>query len=258
MTTIRAVIMDMDGVVVHGDRVVPGAAEALHRFQDQGLKILILTNNSIYTQRDLSSRLAFIGLPVAPELIYTSALATARFLHTQMPAGKAYVVGEAGLTTALHDTGYTLTELEPDYVVIGETTSYSFGRITRAVRLISAGARFIATNPDPNGPSSDGLIPATGAVAALISSATGKQPYFVGKPNPLMLRSALRQIGAHSEEAIMVGDRMDTDIVMGTESGMETALVLTGVTSRADVERWPYRPTRILDSIADLEVQEPG
>jgi NagD protein len=171
-----------------------------------------------------------------------------------MPGGKAYVVGEAGLTTALHDIGYTLTELEPDYVVIGETTSYSFGRITRAVRLISAGARFIATNPDPSGPSTDGMVPATGAIAALISSATGKLPYFVGKPNPLMLRSALRQIDVHSEEAIMVGDRMDTDIVMGTESGMETALVLTGVTSREDVERWPYRPTRILDSIADLEV----
>jgi NagD protein len=249
---IRAVIMDMDGVVVHGERVVPGAREALQRFGDQGLKILILTNNSIYTQRDLSSRLSFIGLPVPPETIYTSALATARFLHTQMPEGKAYVVGEAGLTTALHDIGYTLTELEPDYVVIGETTSYSFGRITRAVRLVSGGARFIATNPDPNGPSTDGMVPATGAIAALVSSATGKQPYFVGKPNPLMLRSALRQIGVHSGEAIMVGDRMDTDIVMGTESGMETALVLTGVTAREDVERWPYRPTRILDSIADL------
>jgi NagD protein len=246
--------MDMDGVVVHGDRPVPGAREALQRFQDRGLKILILTNNSIYTQRDLSARLSFMGLPVAPDTIYTSALATARFLHTQRPAGKAYVVGEAGLTTALHDIGYTLTELEPDYVVIGETTSYSFGRITRAVRLVTAGARFIATNPDPSGPSTDGMIPATGAIAALISSASGKLPYFVGKPNPLMLRSALRQIDVHSEEAIMVGDRMDTDIVMGTESGMETALVLTGVTSREDVDRWPYRPTRILESIADLDV----
>jgi NagD protein len=254
MSTLRAVIMDMDGVVVHGDRPVPGAREALQRFQDRGLKILILTNNSIYTQRDLSARLSFMGLPVAPDTIYTSALATARFLHTQMPAGKAYVVGEAGLTTALHDIGYTLTELEPDYVVIGETTSYSFGRITRAVRLVTAGARFIATNPDPSGPSTDGMIPATGAIAALISSASGKLPYFVGKPNPLMLRSALRQIDVHSEEAIMVGDRMDTDIVMGTESGMETALVLTGVTSREDVDRWPYRPTRILESIADLDV----
>ncbi len=252
--SIRAVIMDMDGVVVHGEHVIEGAEEALRRFQERGLKVLVLTNNSIYTQRDLSSRLSFIGLPIPPEMIYTSALATARFLHTQMPGGKAYVVGEAGLTTALHDIGYTLTELEPDYVVIGETTSYSFGRITRAVRLIASGARFIATNPDPSGPSTDGTIPATGAVAALISSATGKLPYFVGKPNPLMLRSALRQIDVHSDEAIMVGDRMDTDIVMGTESGMETALVLTGVTAREDIERWPYRPTRVLESIADLNV----
>jgi len=251
---IRAVIMDMDGVVVQGERLIEGAGDAIERFRQQGLKVLILTNNSIYTQRDLAARLSFIGLEVSPETIYTSALATARFLHAQMPEGKAYVAGEAGLTTALHDIGYTLTELEPDYVVIGETTSYSFGRITRAVRLVSAGARFIATNPDTNGPATDGLVPATGAIAALISSASGISPYFVGKPNPLMLRTALRTIDVHSEEAIMVGDRMDTDIVMGVESGMQTALVLTGVTRREDISAYPYQPSRVLDSITDLDV----
>lgn len=246
--------MDMDGVVVHGDHLIDGAQELIDRLQGSGVKFLILTNNSIYTQRDLAARLRFMGLEVPLESLYTSALATARFLHAQHPAGTAYVVGEAGLTTALHDVEYTLSENEPDYVVLGETTSYSFERISRAIRLVMAGSRFIATNPDPIGPGRGGLLPATGALAALISRASGVDAYFVGKPNPLMLRTALRELDVHSEEAIMVGDRMDTDIVMGTESGMETVLVLTGVTRREDVDRFPYRPTRILDSIADLEV----
>jgi NagD protein len=162
------------------------------------------------------------------------------------------VIGEAGLTTALHDAGYTLTERDPDYVVLGETRTYSFSRITQAIRLIVSGARFIATNPDPSGPTPDGPVPATGSVAALISRATGVEPYFVGKPNPLMMRSALNAIDAHSESAAMVGDRMDTDMVSGLEAGMHTVLVLTGSTQRAEAERFPYRPSRIVDSIADL------
>jgi NagD protein len=162
------------------------------------------------------------------------------------------VIGEAGLTTALHDAGYTLTDRDPDYVVLGETRTYSFERITRAIRLITDGARFIATNPDPTGPSNEGPVPATGSVAALISRATGVEPYYVGKPNPLMMRSALNAIDAHSETAAMIGDRMDTDVVSGLEAGMETILVLTGVTSREDAERYPYRASKIVESVADL------
>ncbi len=185
------------------------------------------------------------------ESIWTSALATARFLEDQRPGGSAFVIGEAGLTTALHEAGYTLTEREPDYVVLGETRTYSLERITLAIRLIVNGARFIATNPDPTGPSPDGPTPATGSVAALISHATSVQPYFVGKPNPLMMRSALNAIDAHSETTAMIGDRMDTDVVSGLEAGLETVLVLTGVTTREEAERFPYRASRIVESVAD-------
>ena len=184
--------------------------------------------------------------------IWTSALATARFLADQQPAGSAHVVGEAGLTTALHDVGYVLTDRDPDFVVLGETRTYSFEAITRAIRLIERGARFIATNPDVTGPSDEGPLPATGSVAALITRATGREPYFVGKPNPMMLRSALNQIEAHSENTVMIGDRMDTDIVAGIEAGLDTILVLTGSTSRADLERYPWRPGRVVESVADV------
>jgi NagD protein len=245
-------LIDMDGVLVRGDIPIPGAVDFIGRLVARGARFLILTNNSLYTQRDLQLRLSRIGLDIPVESIYTSALATAQFLHAQEPGGTAYVLGEAGLTTALHDIGYTLTDTDPRYVVIGETTAYSFERITRAVRLVAAGARFIATNRDVAGPSSTGLVPATGAVAALISSATGIQPYFVGKPNPLMMRTALNTIAAHSEQSVMVGDNMDTDIVTGIESGMETILVLSGVTRRADIDRHPYRPTHVVDSVADI------
>ena len=224
--------------------------------RERGLRFLILTNNSIYTPRDLANRLRYIGIDVSEEHVYTSAIATARFLHSQRPNGTAYAIGEAGLTTALHDVGYTLSEHDPDYVVLGETASYSFERITTAIRLISNGARFIATNPDTIGPTESGIVPATGAVAALIERATGVAPYYVGKPNPLMVRSALRVIDAHSEDTVMIGDRMDTDMVMGIESGLQTILVLTGVTTREQAERYPYRPTHILDSVADIELPE--
>jgi NagD protein len=249
---IRSWLMDMDGVLVREEQAIPGADRFLARLRELGTPFLVLTNNSTYTRRDLAARLAASGLQVPEEAIWTSALATARFLHDQRPGGSAFVIGEAGLTTALHDAGYTLTERAPDYVVLGETRTYSFERITRAIRLIADGARFIATNPDATGPSVDGPLPATGSVAALISRATGVEPYFVGKPNPLMMRSALNAIDAHSETAAMIGDRMDTDIVSGLEAGMETVLVLTGVTTREDAERHPYRASRIVDSVADL------
>jgi NagD protein len=244
----------MDGVIVQGSTLIPGAAEFVQKLRTHGTPFLILTNNSLYTQRDLQVRLAYMGLDIPPEAIFTSALATAQFLHSQRPGGKAFVIGESGLTTALHDIGYVLTDQEPEYVVLGETTSYSFERIARAIRFVMDGARFIATNPDVMGPGEGGIVPATGAVAALISAATGVKPYFVGKPNPLMMRTALRTLEAHSENSVMIGDRMDTDIVAGIESGLRTLLVLTGVTSREQVERYPYRPTWIRQSIAEIEV----
>ncbi len=245
-------LTDMDGVLVHEEDPVPGATEFISALQGSGKKFLVLTNNSIFTPRDLRARLLGSGIDVPEDAIWTSALATADFLSAQRPHGSAYVVGEAGLTTALHDIGYVMTDRDPDYVVLGETRTYSFEAITRAIRLIEGGARFIATNPDPSGPSAQGTLPATGSVAALISTATGRSPYFVGKPNPLMMRSALNRLEAHSETTVMVGDRMDTDIISGLEAGIRTVLVLTGSTRRDQVETFPYRPTRVIDSISDL------
>lgn len=246
-------LMDMDGVIVREDSLVPGADAFVARLRETHHPFLILTNNSMYTARDLAARLGRLGLEVSPDAIWTSALATAKFLDDQRPDGSAFVIGEAGLTTALYEAGYTLVESDPDYVVLGETRTYSFERISRGIQLIERGARFIATNPDPTGPSPAGPLPATGSVAALISAATGVQPYFIGKPNPLMIRSALRQIGAHSESTVMIGDRMDTDIVTGLEAGLETILVLTGITTdHAAANRFSYVPTHIVDSVADL------
>ncbi|HET6814256.1 MAG TPA: HAD-IIA family hydrolase [Actinomycetota bacterium] len=250
--TIETYLMDMDGVLVHQERLIPGADQFVKRLQQTGHRFLVLTNNSTYTPRDLAARLTLTGLEVPEQAIWTSALATARFLDTQRPQGSAYVLGEAGLTTALHQVGYVLTEHDPDYVVVGETRAYSQQAITRAIRLIGAGARFIATNPDPTGPSPAGPQPATGAVAALISKATGVTPYFVGKPNPLMMGQALRTIDAHSQATVMIGDRMDTDIIAGIEAGLQTVLVLTGSTTPTEAERFPFLPSRIVDSVADL------
>jgi NagD protein len=248
----RSWLMDMDGVLVYEDHPVPGADRFLSRLRELERPFLVLTNNSIYTPRDLAARLRLAGLDVPESAIWTSALATARFLEQQRPGGTAFVIGEAGLTTALHGAGYTMTDRDPDYVVLGETRTYSFERITRAIRLILGGARFIATNPDPTGPSPAGPLPATGSVAALISRASDAAPYFVGKPNPLMMRSALNALEAHSESTTMIGDRMDTDVVAGLEAGMETILVLSGLTTRQQAERYPYRASRIVDSVADL------
>jgi NagD protein len=241
----------MDGVLVHEERALPGAAEFLQTLTDNKRPFLVLTNNSIFTPRDLAARLLRSGLEVPEASIWTSALATATFLDDQLPGGSAYVIGEAGLTTALHAVGYTLTDTEPDFVVLGETRTYSFEAITKAIRLIGGGARFIATNPDVTGPSAEGPTPATGSVAALITKATGREPYFVGKPNPMMFRSALNRIEAHSESTMMVGDRMDTDVVAGIEAGLDTILVLTGSTTEADVQKYPFRPGRVLPSIAE-------
>jgi len=245
-------LTDMDGVLVREERAIPGAADFIAALQQQRRRFLVLTNNSIFTARDLRARLLSSGIDIPEASIWTSAMATTQFLADQSAGGSVYVIGEAGLTSALHEAGFVLTERDPDYVVLGETRTYSFEAITRAIRMLERGARFIATNPDSTGPSPDGPLPATGSVAALITRATGLQPYFVGKPNPLMMRSALNAIEAHSESTVMIGDRMDTDVISGIEAGMRTILVLTGSTRLEDISRYPYRPTRVCDSIADV------
>jgi NagD protein len=254
MESIKHFITDMDGVLIKGKQIIPGADRFIATLEAQGQEYLVLTNNSLYTPRDLSHRLRGIGLEIPPERIFTSAMATASFLQSQRPESTAFVIGESGLTQAIHDIDYVITDTEPDYVVLGETEGYNYEIITKAIRLIEAGARFIATNPDVTGPSEAGIVPGCGAMAALIEKATGKSPFYVGKPNPLMMRSALNYLDVHSEDTVMVGDRMDTDIVAGVESGMRTILVLSGVTRREDIERLPYRPTWVLDSVAEIEL----
>jgi NagD protein len=246
-------LIDMDGVLVQGKRLVPGADAFIDRLKTNASKFLILTNNPIYTPGDLAHRLQTIGLQVSENQIFTSAMATALFLQKQRPQGKAFVIGESGLTEAIHNIGYIITDFNPDYVVLGETSSYSFDAFKKAIRLIGAGARFIATNPDASGPGDNGLVPACGAMAALIEKASGVSPLFVGKPNALMMRTALNYLGVHSENTIMIGDRMDTDIIAGVVSGMDTILVLSGVTQRQDIDRFPYQPTYVFDSVAQIE-----
>lgn len=255
--SIECWLTDMDGVLVREYEPLPGAAELLEQWRSQDLPYLVLTNNSIFTARDLSARLRHSGLVVPEDRIWTSALATATFLAKQVnpesnASGSCYVVGEAGLTTALHEVGFIMTETNPDYVVVGETRNYSFEAITKAVRLINSGARFIVTNPDATGPSPEGVLPATGAIASLITKATNRNPYVVGKPNPMMFRSALNHLGAHSMQTAMIGDRMDTDIVAGMEAGMHTVLVMTGVSNQADVADYPFRPNRIINGVYEL------
>jgi len=246
-------ITDMDGVLVSGRTIIPGADRFIEKLKARDAEYLVLTNNPLYTPRDLAHRLSITGLDIPPERIFTSAMATAHFLRSQKPDGTAFVIGESGLTDAIHGVGFVITDHDPDYVVLGETNSYNFELITKAIRLVAGGAHFIATNPDPTGPTEKGIVPACGAMAALIEKASGLPPFFVGKPNPLMMRMALNYLDVHSEDTVMIGDRMDTDIIAGVESGMETILVLTGVTRREDVARYPYQPTRILESVADIE-----
>jgi NagD protein len=256
MTIPNNYLIDMDGVLVRGRTIIPGADTFIAELTRRNIKYLILTNNPLYTPRDLAHRLHTIGLEVPVERIFTSAMATARFLNAQKPGGKAYVIGEMGLTQALHEVGYVLTDMNPDYVVLGEVNSYNYEQITHAIRLIEAGALFIATNPDPNGPDERGTVPACGALAALIEKATNRSPFFIGKPNPLMMRSAMKFLGVHSQDTAMVGDRMDTDIVAGVMSGLETILVLTGVSTRETPHTFPYQPDHIYESVAEIPLPE--
>lgn len=252
----KSFLIDMDGVLVHGSRPIPGARDFIQALLEQERKFLVVTNNALYTTRDLAHLLQVAELDIPEENIYTSAVATAKFLEDQLPEGKAFVIGEVGLTEAIHRIGYVQTPVNPDYVVLGDTTSYSFDQITIAIRLINNGARFIATNPDLTGPGEQGIVPATGAMAALIEAATGKAPLYIGKPNPLMMRSALNHLGVHSEDSYMIGDNMRTDILAGISAGMETVLVMTGVTKQSDVSNFPYRPKYVFDSVGNIKIED--
>jgi len=251
----KAYVLDMDGVLYRGNQLIPGAKEFIERLQSGGHRFLFLTNNSQRTPLDFQRKLERMGLDVGEEHYFTSGMATAAFLASQKPGGSAFVIGEAGLTHALYQVGYSLTDVDPDYVVLGDTPSYDFAKIVHAVKLVLGGARFIATNPDVTGPQEEGIHPACGALAAPIERATGRQAFYIGKPNPLMMREALRRLDSHAEDSVMIGDRMDTDILSGLGAGMHTVLVLTGVTSRDDLERYSYQPNRVVATLHDLELE---
>lgn len=245
-------LCDMDGVLISDGRMVPGADRFLGRLREAGLAFLVLTNNSLFTPRELVGQLSELGLNLEESELWTSALATARFVQSQHPNGTAFVIGEAAVHDALRDVGFSESDQAPDYVVLGETQHYSFDDFSAAIGLIERGSRFVATNPEPTGPGPTGSLPGCGAMARLIESATGVKPYFVGKPNPIMIREALSLIGAHSRNTVIVGDRMETDILAGVEAGLATILVLSGATNEHEISRLPYRPSRIINSIADL------
>jgi len=248
----KGFICDMDGVIYHGNQILPGVAEFIEWLHREKKEYLFLTNNSGYTPRELQQKLKRMGLEVSEEHFYTSALATAEFLKRQAPGCSVYAIGEAGLLNALYDAGMTMNDVNPDYVVIGEGKSYSLDTLTKATNLVMRGAKLIGANTDVSGPIEGGISPACGALVAPIELATGKRAYFCGKPNPLMMRTGLRMLGCHSHEAVIVGDRMDTDIIAGLESGADTVLVLSGVSTRETIKTYAYQPTVILDGVGEI------
>ncbi len=250
-------ICDMDGVIYHGNRILEGVPEFINWLQANNKKFIFLTNSPERTPHELSMKLERMGLSVSADHFYTSAMATAAFLASQNPNATAYVIGEAALTKALYDKGIYMNDVNPDYVVVGETRTYSFEKIEKAVNLVRAGAKLIGTNPDITGPTEKGIMPATGSLISPIEIATGKKAYFVGKPNPLMLRHGLRKLDCHSQDIAFVGDRMDTDIIAGIESNVDTVLVLSGVTAVNDIDNYPYRPKYILNGVGDIVKDEP-
>ena len=247
-----AFICDMDGVIYHGNHLLPGVPEFVAYLQKTGKRYLFLTNSSERSPRELAQKLARLGVEVPAEHFYTSALATAAFLAAQSPGCSVYAIGEPGLLNALYEAGITMNDVNPDYVVIGEAKGYTYETMTRAIRLVIGGARLIGTNPDTTGPTEGGLVPACGSLVAPVEMATGSKAYFLGKPNPLMMRSAMKKLGATREQTVIIGDRMDTDILAGIESEIDTVLVLTGVTAVADLPRYPYRPQHVLSGVAAL------
>ncbi len=248
----KGFICDMDGVIYHGNRLLPGAGKFVEWLKTTEMRFLFLTNSSERSPRELQQKLSRMGIEVPIEHFYTSALATAGFLASQSPGGTAYVIGEAGLINALYEVGFTMNDVNPDYVVFGESQSYSFEKVEKAVNLIAKGAKLVATNPDLTGPGEHGIVPACGALVAPIRLATGHEPYFVGKPNPLMMRQALKRLECRREETFIVGDRMDTDIVAGIEAEIDTILLLSGVTSRDELNGYAYQPRFVLDGIGDI------
>lgn len=248
----KGFICDMDGVIYLGNQLLPGVAEFVNWLNENDKRFLFLTNSSERSPKELRQKLQRMGLDIGEEHFYTSALATAAFLKKQAPGCTAFVIGAPGLLNALYDIGVTMNDVDPDYVIVGETASYNYEVITKAVRLVLNGTRLIATNSDLTGPTEFGIAPACRSLVAPIELATGKKAYFMGKPNPLMMRTGLQLLGVHSEEAAMVGDRMDTDVIAGMESGLATVLVLSGCTSRTDVNDYPYRPTYILNGVGDI------
>jgi NagD protein len=250
----KAFISDMDGVIYHGNKILPGVPEFVSWLKNEGKKFLFLTNSSERTPKELQEKMMRLGIELDEDVFYTSALATANFLAMQKPNGTAYIIGEAGLINAMYNAGYTMNNIDPDYVVVGDTRSYSFEKIEQSVNLVLKGAKLIGTNPDLTGPVENGIVPATKALIAPIEMATGRQAYFVGKPNPLMMRIALKKIGCSNDETIIIGDRMDTDIIAGIESEIDTLLVLTGISSIRTVDKFAYRPSCILDGVADIVI----
>ena len=248
----KAFICDMDGVIYHGNKILPGVKEFVNWMLENNKKFVFLTNSPEKTPHELSMKLERMGLKVTPDHFYTSAMATAEFLYSQAPGCTAYVIGEAALTKAMYDKKIYMNDVNPDYVVLGETRTYSFEKIEKAIELVNKGAKLIGTNPDTVGPTERGIMPATGALISPIEIATGKKAYFVGKPNPLMLRHGLRLLGCHSADIAFIGDRMDTDIIAGIESNVDTVLVLSGVTSLDDIPSFPYRPKYIANGVGDL------
>ena len=248
----KGFICDMDGVIYLGNQLLPGVREFVNWLNENGKQFLFLTNSSERSPKELRQKLQRMGLDIDEEHFYTSALATAAFLKKQAPGCTAFVIGAPGLLNALYDVGVTMNDVDPDYVIVGETASYNYEVITKAVRLVLNGARLIATNSDLTGPTEFGIAPACRSLVAPIELATGKKAYFMGKPNPLMMRTGLHLLGVHSEEAAMVGDRMDTDVIAGMESGLATVLVFSGCTSRADINDYPYRPTYILNGVGEI------
>ncbi len=249
---IKGFICDMDGVIYHGNIILPGVAEFIDWLHREKKDYLFLTNNSGYTTRELRQKLARMGLDVSEDHFYTSALATASFLKEQSPGCSVYAIGEAGLFNALYDAGITMNDINPDYVVVGEGKSYSLDTLTKATNLVLKGAKLIGTNSDVSGPIENGIAPACGALVSPIEIATGKRAYFCGKPNPLMMRTGLRLLNCHSAEAVMVGDRMDTDVISGLESGMSTVLVLSGVSNEETLKTYAYRPSLVLGGVGDI------
>jgi len=245
-------IIDMDGVLYHGNNLLPGAKEFVEWLKTENKQFLFLTNSSERSQKELQQKLERLGINVGEEHFYTSALATAGFLASQCPDGSVYVIGEAGLTNALYNAGFSMNDVSPDYVVVGDTRAYNFEKIEKAVQLVIKGAKLIGTNPDMTGPSEKGIVPSTRALIAPIELATGKQAYFVGKPNPLIMRHALKRLGSKPEESAIIGDRMDTDIIAGIESGIDTILVLSGVSTQHTITLFPYRPRYILNGVGDI------